>query len=354
MGRKSRALDFDYTTSCDHHMDGDEDAKIEIQDRAKPGAKKRNMNIQTLQVPNVKKARTASGGSYVDAPPQVVTTWPSPGGSSGYNTTGSSPPQPAPNYPDLFTSTKGDEHYPELLSGGPESCEARVRMMVGWEKNPDHMLKTEEAFDQMSARSSHSGNSEDYLCQILNIEKAQEAEDLMNIPTNTLLDPNSPDRMVDIQQEQHDSEDDQQMELNTPVIIPDLETLFPRAPPQVVRSQQNVFLPLRGLIQADAMTKPKTFKDEDFQPSAGPLEDGLRSRQANRARNKTKTAPKTVAASRTDLAQLFTVFTVLFILLLCVVQITTNILGVPLNTFPLVGITSVLSLGIVGAKFARS
>ena len=47
-------------------MDGDEDAKIEIQDRAKPGAKKRNLNLnrQTLQVPNVKKARTASG-SYV-------------------------------------------------------------------------------------------------------------------------------------------------------------------------------------------------------------------------------------------------------------------------------------------------
>merc|ERR1711953_1048165 len=392
-GMKSRALDFDYTTSCNHQMDGDEDAKIEIQDRAKPGAKKRNMNLnrQTLQVPNVKKARTASGGSYVDAwePPQVVTTWPSPGGSSGYNTTGSSPPQPAPNYPDLFTYTKGDEHYPELLSGGPESCEAGVRMMVGWEKNPDQMLKTEEAFDQMSARSSHSGNSADHLYQILNIEKAQEAEDIMKIPTNTLLDPNSPERMVDTQQEeqhdseepedlmniatstlfdassperledihqeeQHDSENDQQMELNTPVIIPDLETLFPRAPPQVVRSQQNVFLPLRGLIQADSMTKPKTFKDEDFQPSAGPLEDGLRSRQANRARNKTKTVPKTVAASRTDLAQLFTVFTVLFILLLCVVQITTNILGVPLNTFPLVGITSVLSLGIVGAKFAKS
>merc|ERR1711936_704388 len=390
-GMKSRALDFDYTTSCNHQMDGDEDAKIEIQDRAKPGAKKRNMNLnrQTLQVPNVKKARTASGGSYVDAwePPQIVTTWPSPGGSSGYNT--SSPPQPAPNYPDLFlTKAEGDEHYPELLSGGPESCEAGVRMMVGWEKNPDQMLKTEEAFDQMSARSSHSGNSEDYLCQILNIPKSQEAEDIMNIPANTLLDPNSPERLEDIHQEQHDSEeepedlmsiqtstlldansperlediyqeqhdseDDQQTELNTPVIIPDLETLFPRAPPQVVRSQQNVFLPLRGFIQTDAMTKPKTFKDEDFQPSAGPLEDGLRSRQANRARNKTKTVPKTVAASRTDLAQLFTVFTVLFILLLCVVQITTNILGVPLNTFPLVGITSVLSLGIVGAKFARS
>ena len=280
-------------------------------------------------------------------------------------------------------------YFAELLSGGPESCEAGVRMMVGWEKNPDQMLKTEEAFDQMSARSSHSGNSADHLYQILNIEKAQEAEDIMKIPTNTLLDPNSPERMVDTQQEQHDSEeepedlmniptstlldansperledihqeqhdseDDQQMELNTPVIIPDLETLFPRAPPQTVRSQQNVFLPLRGFIQADSMmTKAKTFKDEDFQPSAGPLEDGLRSRQANRARNKTKTVPKTVAASRTDLAQLFTVFTVLFILLLCVVQITTNILGVPLNTFPLVGITSVLSLGIVGAKFARS
>merc|ERR1712203_874735 len=154
-------------------------------------------------------------------------------------------------------------------------------------------------------------------------DSEEEPEDLMSIQTSTLLDANSPERLEDIYQEQHDSEDDQQMELNTPVIIPDLETLFPRAPPQVVRSQQNVFLPLRGLIQADAMIKPKTFKDEDFQPSAGPLEDGLRSRQANRARNKTKTVPKAVAASRTDLAQLF--FTVLFILLLRVVQITTNI-----------------------------
>merc|ERR550517_1643145 len=198
-------------------------------------------------------------------------------------------------------------------------------------------------------------NSADHLTKILNIPKSPEvimAEDIMNIETSTLLDASSPERLEDIHhQEQHDSEDNQQTELNTPVIIPDLETLFPRAPPQVVRSQQNVFLPLRGLIQADSMINPKTFKDEDFQPSAGPLEDGLRSRQANRARNKTKTVPKTVAASRTDLAQLFTV---LFILLLCVVQITTNILGVPLNTFPLVGITSVLSLGIVGAKFARS
>ena len=148
-------------------------------------------------------------------------------------------------------------------------------MMVGWEKNPDQMLKTEEAFDQMSARSSHSGNSEDHLCQILGIPKAQEAEDLMNIPTNTLLDPNSPEilifdfdqltcnptqqeqhdseeepedlmnietstlldasspeRLEDIHhQEQHDSEDDQQMELNTPVIIPDLETLLPKGKP---------------------------------------------------------------------------------------------------------------------------
>ena len=161
----------------------------------------------------------------------------------------------------------------------------------------DDHLKMEEAFDQMqmSARSSDSGNSEDHLYQILNIPKAQEAEDLMNIPTNTLLDPSSPERMVDIQQEQHDSEeepedlmniptstlldansperledihhqeqhdseDDQQTELNTPVIIPDLETLFPRAPPQVVRSQQNVFLPLRGLIQTDSTTKTKNLQ----------------------------------------------------------------------------------------------
>ena len=71
---KSRALAFDFTTSCDHQTDGDEDAKIENQDRAKPGVKKRNLNLnrQTLQVPNVKKARSASG-SYVYArkPPQV-------------------------------------------------------------------------------------------------------------------------------------------------------------------------------------------------------------------------------------------------------------------------------------------
>ena len=298
-GMKSRALAFDFTTSCDHQMDGDEDAKIESQGRAKPGAKKRNLNMnrQTLQVPNVKKATSASG-SYVYArkPPQV------------YQILNIPKAQEAEDLMNIPTNTLLDPN------------------------SPERMVDTQQ--------EQH--------------DSEEEPEDLMNIPTSTLLDANSPERLEDIYQEQHDSEDDQQMELNTPVIIPDLETLFPRAPPQVVRSQQNVFLPLRGLIQTDAMTKPKTFKDEDFQPSAGPLEDGLRSRQANRTQNKTKTVPKTVAASRTDLAQLFTVFTVLFILLLCVVQITTNILGVPLNTFPLVGITSVLSLGIVGAKFARS
>ena len=37
----SKAFAFDYTDSCDHRMDGDEEAKIEDQDRAKPGHKKR-------------------------------------------------------------------------------------------------------------------------------------------------------------------------------------------------------------------------------------------------------------------------------------------------------------------------
>ena len=137
-------------------------------------------------------------------------------------------------------------YFTELLSGGPESWEAGVRKMVGWEKNPDQMLKTEEAFDQMSARSSHSGNSEDYLCQILNIEKAQEAEDLMNIPTTTLLDLNSPESMVDIQQKQHDSEDsdsdsdsdDSKEEPEDLLNIPTNTLLDPNSPERMVDTQQ--------------------------------------------------------------------------------------------------------------------
>merc|ERR1712008_271796 len=131
-----------------------------------------------------------------------------------------------------------------------------------------------------------------------------------------------------------------------------------RSDTQVVRSQQNVFLPPRNveIIQTDSTTKPKTFKDEDFRPSTGPPEDGLRSRHANRVQNKTTNVQETVenSASRTDLAQILMVFTVFFILLLCIVQIFSNSLGLPLTTLPLIGITFVLTLGIVSAKFAKA
>merc|ERR1711974_89005 len=101
------------------------------------------------------------------------------------------------------------------------------------------------------------------------------------------------------------------------------------------------------LIQTDSTSKPKTFKDEDFRPSTGPPEDGLRSRNANRVQKKTANVQETVenSASRTDLAQILVVFTVFF-LLLCIVQIFSNSLGLPLTTLPLIGITSVLSVGI--------
>ena len=39
--KKSNAFAFEYSDSCDHRMDGDGEAKIEDQDRAKPGHKKR-------------------------------------------------------------------------------------------------------------------------------------------------------------------------------------------------------------------------------------------------------------------------------------------------------------------------
>ena len=97
-------------------------------------------------------------------------------------------------------------------------------------------------------------------------------------------------------------------------------------------------------------------KDKDCRPSTGPPEDGLRSRHANPVQKKTTNVPETVenSAPRTDLAQILMVFTVFFILLLCIVQIFSNSLGLPLTTLPLIGITSVLSVGIVGAKFART
>jgi len=340
-GMTSKAFAFDYTTSCDHRMDGDEEAKIEGQDRAKPGCKKRNLKRATLQVPKVKKART--GSDEYDAS--------SPGASSGYNT--SSPVYESPNYPDLLTLTKSEvQEYtvplpPDieiLFSGNPECNEDEVREVLNWkrEETHDQMFKTEETFDQMSD-SSRNGNSEDDLM------------DILNIPKDHLLDQNSPERLEDLPQEQQDSEEEPQMEtLNTPTImIPDPAVLWGRS-----GTQQNVFLlpRNRGIIETDSTTKPKPFKDEDFRPSTGSPEDGLRSRHANhRVQNKTTNIPETVesSASRTDLAQILMVFTVFFILLLCIVQISSNSLGLPLTTLPLIGITSFLSLGIVGAKFAR-
>merc|ERR1711963_744110 len=116
-----------------------------------------------------------------------------------------------------------------------------------------------------------------------------------------------------------------------------------------VRSQQNVFLPPRngGLIQTDATSKPKAFKDEDFKPSVGGIEDGLRSRNANRAQNQDTYVPEKAEKSepRPDVSQLLMMFTILFIFLLCVVQISCKALGMPLTTLPLIGITSILSCG---------
>ena len=246
-----------------------------------------------------------------------------------------------------------------LFSGNPECNEDEMREVLNWnrEETHDQMFMASEnqilevdqteqqTFDQMSD-SSHNGNSEDDLM------------DILNIPKDHLLDQNSPERLDDLPQEQQDSEEEPQMDtLNTPLIM---ETNpWGQSATQVVTSYQSVTLEPRtnGLIQTDAMTKPKPFKDEDFQPSTGSPEDGLRSRHANanRVQNKTTNIRETVenSASRTDLAQILMVFTVFFILLLCVVQISSNSLGLPLTTLPLIGITSVLSLGIVGAKFAR-
>jgi len=341
----SKAFDFEYTASCDHRMDGDENAKIEGQDRAKPGCKKRNLKRQNLQVPNVKKART--GFDEYDAV--------SPGASSGYNT--SSPVYESPSYPDLLTLTKSEvQEYtvplpPDieiLFSGNPECNEDEVREVLNWkrEEMPVQMLKVEETFDQMSD-SSYNRNSEDDLM------------DILNIPKDDLLDQNSPERLDDLPQ---DSEEEPQMDiLNTPTITMEPSVLWgrsiPQSIPQFVKSQQNVCLTQRsgGLIQTDSTTKPKTFKDEDFRPSTAPPEDGLRSRHANCVQKKTSNIPETVETpeSRPDLAQILMIFTVFFILLLCVIQISSNSLGLPLTTFPLIGITSILSLGIVGAKFAK-
>merc|ERR1712013_338344 len=112
------------------------------------------------------------------------------------------------------------------------------------------------------------------------------------------------------------SEDDLHIEsLNTPTVIVSENSLWGRSNVQAVRSQQNVFLPPRngGLIQTDSRLEP-----------------------------------------RPDVSQLLMMFTILFIFLLCVVQISCKALGMPLTTLPLIGITSILSCGILGAKFVRA
>ena len=186
-GMKSRALAFDYTTSCDHQMDGDEDAKIESQDRAKPGAKKRNLNMnrQTLglQVPNVKRSDSGSC-VYARKPPQV------------YQILNIPKAQEAEDLMNIPTTTLLDPNSPESMVD----------------------IQQEQHDSEDSDSDSDSDDSDD---------SEEEPEDLLNIPTNTLLDINSPERLEDIHQEQLNSEDDQQMELNTP----DLETLLPKGTP---------------------------------------------------------------------------------------------------------------------------
>ena len=232
-----------------------------------------------------------------------------------------------------------------LFSGNPECNEDEVRQVLNWKREETHnqILKTEEIIEQIDQMSngSRDGNSEDDLM------------DIFNIPKDNLLDQNSPERLEDLPQEQHDSEEELLMDtLNTPTVM--IPNPWRQSGTQE-RSRQKVILDPRSFIQTDSTMEPKTFKDKDFRPSTGPPEDGLRSRHANPVQKKTTNVPETVenSAPRTDLAQILMVFTVFFILLLCIVQISTNSLGLPLTTLPLLGITSVLSLGIVGAKFAR-
>ena len=217
-----------------------------------------------------------------------------------------------------------------------------MRNVLNWPTSQD--LKTEETFE---ANKSEHGNSEDDLMEIF------------NIPKDRLLDPNSPEQLDQVPEEQHDSEDDLHMEsLNTPTVIVSENSLWGRSNVQAVRSQQNVFLPPRngGLIQADSTFSPKAFKDEDFKPAVGGIEDGLRSRNANRAQNQATDVPEKAERSepRPDVSQLLMVFTILFIFLLCIVQISSKVLGMPLTTLPLIGITSILSFGMIGAKFIRA
>merc|ERR1712107_903011 len=81
--------------------------------------------------------------------------------------------------------------------------EAEVRNVLNWPTSQD--LKTEETFE---ANKSEHGNSEDDLMEIF------------NIPKDRLLDPNSPEQLDQVPEEQHDSEDDLHMEsLNTPTVI---------------------------------------------------------------------------------------------------------------------------------------
>ena len=170
----------------------------------------------------------------------------------------------------------------------------QVRNVLNWPTSQD--LKTEETFE---ANKSEHGDSEDDLMEIF------------NIPKDRLLDPNSPEQLDQVPEEQHDSEDDLHMEsLNIPTVVVSENSLWGRSNVQAVRSQQNVFLPPRngGLIQTDSTSKP----------SVDGMEDGLRSRNTNRAQNQYIYVPEKAERSepRPDVSQLLMVFTILFIFLL--------------------------------------
>ena len=112
-------------------------------------------------------------------------------------------------------------------------------------------------------------------------------------------------------------------------------------------NRQKVFFEPRHQIVADS---GKPLKERFEQECSFNEANELRQRMTKPQKKK---LPDPVDKTTSVLGQLSSLFTVVFMLILCVVQISSELAGLTLAPLPLLGLTSLLSVAVVGGKFTK-
>ena len=198
-------------------------------------------------------------------------------------------------------------------NGACYDTEAEVRELLG-------MVKKEEEEECWSDSSS--------------VEIMEDNDDILsNINMNDLLNVNSPESAA---------------ECDLPTVLENPEFLLTPLDPMLGScvSQTKVFFQPREVIQMDG-------DGGAFRGKTKPLPGDDQKPRQQHVQRKPESLPA-ASCSGKQLEQLPMVFAVLFMVLLCLLQLVSSSAGLPLSSTSLLVLSSLLSLGVVTAKYVSS